>query len=725
MRILSTLYILTLFLISSPFMEMHAAPVRHTQAVYTQPDGSTFHARIKGDEWTKIRTTEDGYAIIQNEDGWWNYCIYDETGKMTDTGHHVGYNTPGEILNSSRIIPYSLLAAKASRMTTAAKEKNSEELRSVRRANSMQTKNNSKSTKRGLIIPIQFKDVSLTYTKEDFWNMLNLHGYNGTGSAKDYFEDQFGEGWEFNFDVCDPVTLSNNRKYYGANDSDGYDIRPATMAWEACKSADSKVDFSLYDDNGDGVVDNVYIFYAGYDEAENTGQTDLIWAHQYYINNGYETLIDYRPLDGMVVDRYACSSELTGRKQFTGIGTFCHEYAHTFGLPDFYDTNYDEDGTWAAGLWKHTSLMDGGNYNNDAATPPNFNCIERMLLGLSLPTELNADISYTLEPVHKNGQYYILNTDISGEYFLFECRSNEGWDQYIGGAGMLAYHIDENPTEFVQGQGMMSKWEYNTINTDVRHQCADLIEADNRSNKITYSSSFNNIRGIFFPQTRATSLTPDTHSEYKMWNGNSPRVSLTDISYSNESISFRTVSTTDVPEVPDVTDFEFSAYPDAIFISCKPKFSFTDGKATVKWKKYGESQFKTAEIKNALNGKYSYLITGLESNNTLYEIHICFEVNGVQGSTYVIQTMTKRSPDVIWPYLYMGTQKSISRSKGFITHVVNAQNAKETAWYLDGEPLRIYEGHCIYPQKNGRLSCIIMWEDGSTDTIIKEITVTE
>ena len=205
------------------------------------------------------------------------------------------------------------------------------------------------------------------------------------------------------------------------------------MAWEACKAADANIDFSLYDQDSDGEVDNVYIFYAGRDESEYTDETDLIWAHQYFIVSGEETVSGVTKLDGVTIDRYACSSELAGRKTLTGIGTFCHEYGHTFGLPDFYDTDYDDDGAWAAGLWRSTSLMDGGNYNNDSATPPNFNCIERYLLGLATPKELCNDFSYTLEPIHYNNQCYMMKGRTPGEYFLFECRSNEGWDQYIGG----------------------------------------------------------------------------------------------------------------------------------------------------------------------------------------------------------------------------------------------------------------------------------------------------
>ena len=65
---------LILALITSPYI--WAGPVKNGNAIYTQPDGSSFTAMTKGDEWTKIRTTTDGCAIIRQEDGWWCYGIY-------------------------------------------------------------------------------------------------------------------------------------------------------------------------------------------------------------------------------------------------------------------------------------------------------------------------------------------------------------------------------------------------------------------------------------------------------------------------------------------------------------------------------------------------------------------------------------------------------------------------------------------------------------------------
>ena len=93
-------------------------------------------------------------------------------------------------------------------------------------------------------------------------------------------------------------------------------------------------------------------------------------------------------LDGVRINRYACSSELrlsaNNQPAIASIGTFCHEYAHTLGLPDLYDTDYQVGGL-GAGTWRRVSLMDGGNYNNDGNTPPNFTAVDRDVLGLNAP----------------------------------------------------------------------------------------------------------------------------------------------------------------------------------------------------------------------------------------------------------------------------------------------------------------------------------------------------
>jgi len=52
------------------------------------------------------------------------------------------------------------------------------------------------------------------------------------------------------------------------------------MVKEACEQLDDIVDFSEYDRNGDGLVDNIFIFYAGRGEASG-GSANKVWPNSW------------------------------------------------------------------------------------------------------------------------------------------------------------------------------------------------------------------------------------------------------------------------------------------------------------------------------------------------------------------------------------------------------------------------------------------------------------
>ena len=293
------------------------------------------------------------------------------------------------------------------------------------------------SDRNGLIILVQFQDLPFRYSRDDFDTLIN--GDSPT-SALGYFNDQWTGRFHFHFDITEPVTLDHPYSYYGENGDNGTDSRPAEMIRDACLAADADTDFSRYDNDGDGEVDNVFVFYAGADEAQLAGD-DHIWSHQWYLSSAGIRLT----LDGVKIDNYACSSELlinadrSGYDDLASIGTFCHEYTHTFGIPDLYDTNGDVEG-YAEGLWSSLDLMDAGNYNNRGFTPPAYSAVERWFFSLSEGTPLSPG-EHVLSP---DGSFLYLETDREGEIFLLECRQESGWDAYIGGSGLLIYHIDHS-----------------------------------------------------------------------------------------------------------------------------------------------------------------------------------------------------------------------------------------------------------------------------------------
>lgn len=712
---------------------LHASPARNGNIILFQPDGTSFTAVFKGDESTKIKTTSEGHAIIQDKDGWWCYAIYDADGGKCSSGWKVGQDVPSEITSESLQIPYGILSSNGAMIRKRLDILNGDTAlkKMVRRQRNLTKADEGEAeetpVKHGLVILASFRDVDFKNGRASFENLLKKEGYsfNGaTGCAKEYFDAQFNGKIKFDFHVSEIVTLPKNRAYYGGNDTYGDDRNPAEMIKDACILADDAVDFSLYDDDGDGEVDNVFVFFAGPDEAEGADE-NCIWSHAWYLQDGAGIRL---VLDGKTINRYACTSELTRSYTSTGtvveymtsIGTFCHEYSHTFGLPDFYDTDYDDEGGWAAGLWK-TSLMDTGNQNNSGNTPPYYNAIERELLGISDPVTLNTTGRYTLDPIDKNGTCYRIDTDQEGEYFLFECRAAEGWDKHIGGSGMLIYHIDRS-------NAVMERWDYyNTVNADHSHQCADLIEADGRKDSFGSMEEKANLSkslsGVFFPYGSTTSFTPDGSPSFRFWSGAESPYALVSIKKENSVITFNLIEDGKTGTPPDAVNMSYEAFADAAIIRFESSYLF-NGEAQAVWGRKDQEDKEITVTPYAL-GKYSVTLEGLESSKT-YNLKVTFILDGLEGNTEDISFMTKRMPDVDWPYIYLGSMERDSNGHfleggRFPMRVYNAADAAEIRWTFNGEKITP-EGDGYWTLKgNGTLQALIIWEDGRRETVTKEI----
>ena len=92
-RIIISLLTVSIFIIKAA-----AGPVLKSRTTYVQPDGKSFAVTVSGDEWIRIRLTEDGCAIVKDADGWWCYGTYDSDGRISSTGYHVGDAVPRETL---------------------------------------------------------------------------------------------------------------------------------------------------------------------------------------------------------------------------------------------------------------------------------------------------------------------------------------------------------------------------------------------------------------------------------------------------------------------------------------------------------------------------------------------------------------------------------------------------------------------------------------------------
>jgi M6 family metalloprotease-like protein len=126
------------------------------------------------------------------------------------------------------------------------------------------------------------------------------------------------------------------------------------------------VNYADYDWDGDKEVDQVFIVYAGYGEAQGA-PAETIWPHESVLGGTWDALT----LDNVTLNTYACGQELAGKDSsdgthLAGIGTICHEFSHCLGLPDFYDTDANtgaNDTNYGTGTF---DLMCGGSYNGNS-----------------------------------------------------------------------------------------------------------------------------------------------------------------------------------------------------------------------------------------------------------------------------------------------------------------------------------------------------------------------
>lgn len=455
----------------------------------TLSNGLTVKARLCGDEHAHWWQAEDGSCFD-----------VDSLGK------------------GKAVVPQELMSKARSRM--AARRQAARRANSKKASQRIATNGNTgkfQGQRHGLIILVNFADSKFNTSKfgptqtlySRIANEANYGENNFKGSISDYFKAQSGGQFLLDFDVAGPVTLPYGYSYYGQNDDDGYDKRPTKMVREACQAVDGSVDFSKYDWDGDGEVEEVFVVYAGNGEHDTTNQPSLIWPHMDNLANYGEELT----LDGVTINTYACASELNGDKTLSGIGTFCHEFSHCMGFPDMYDTASDGN-NFGMGSW---DLMDYGSYNGDGYVPAGYSGYEKMVCGWTTPIELDKPMTVNgMERLADMGQTYIIyNKGNRNEYYILENRQQSGFDKHLPGSGLLIERVDYDK----------DIWEWNAVNTTNGgyypegsstpsyndHQRITIFHANN----IEYDGN-----NATYPYASLDSLTDSSQPAATVWNAN-------------------------------------------------------------------------------------------------------------------------------------------------------------------------------------------------------------
>lgn len=524
-----------------PALSMLAIPARPGAVIVQQPDGTTLSIRLVGDEYLHFNTTDDGYTIIKNADGYYVYAELqgDDLVVTTRRAHDERLRTEDErawLENTGKhLLPKMSDKAMRRRDTCRALRRNtqariSSPLRCIDYSNFC-----------GLVILVEFNDCK--FSRADYaqiadkmWNETNYKGYDDpnygqfTGSVHDYFRDNSNGIFAPHFDIVGPVAI--NHSQYDAIGSDN--VMPLIV--DAIRAADPIVDYSLYDKTGDKEVDALFFVFAGH--ASSYGGDDrLIWPHQSYISNpdpdSDEAMV---VCDGVTLWNYACSTELMGVSStiLEGISTICHEFSHVLGLHDLYDTDYGKNGqsndpsTW--------SIMAGGELNY-GRTPVGYGLYERYTLGFTTPETLKADSHYSLKSICSSNSGYRIDSEVPNEFFLLENRQKtDKWDAWLPGHGLLVFRVDSTD---------ITPWSFNEVNADAARNYYELVRA---------SGGLGAKASDPFPgSNNVTSLTNTTEpANLLSWSGKPTRMVLEDIAEdSNGTVSFRVVDTQKEPGTPD------------------------------------------------------------------------------------------------------------------------------------------------------------------------------
>ena len=423
-----------------------------------QADGSVITVILRGDEHINWYTTLDGVLLVQGADN--NYYI----GKVEKSGN---------LIATQQLAHEALTRSQAERNLIAKQDKEKFFAYVNKVAEESENAYNNSPLTRGpiidsgyggvpyfphtgspkaLVILAEFQDTTFTIqdTKKVFTNYLMNEDhfsdkrYNQDQNYKGvrgYFKDCSYGKFTPTFNVVGPVKLPKEQTYYGA----GSDNIKALIE-DACSAVDGMINFADYDANNDGIVDLVYVIYAGHSANIGGNKTTDIWP-----KSGTVTIS--KKLDGKSIRRYGVSNELAGlenktkdKETINGIGLFCHEFSHTLGLPDIYAyrTSAENQDDQGMEFW---DLMDGGTGVRGGRVPASYLAWEREVMGWMKIDELkgNCDIE-NLKSIDNGGKAYkMVNPKNSNEYIVLQSIQKgpwyQGWRDGTYGKGLLAYRV--------------------------------------------------------------------------------------------------------------------------------------------------------------------------------------------------------------------------------------------------------------------------------------------
>ena len=216
-------------------------------------------------------------------------------------------------------------------------------------------------------------------------------------------------------------------------------------------------DFSPYDNDGDGAIDYLCVFWTG-----PRGEWSSFWWGYYtwFTDSAYR-------LDGKRLTNYSWQWELPSYPNGTfGPSTIIHETGHALGVPDYYD--YD-DAVGPRGGVGNLDIMDGTG---------DHNCFSKFMLDWITPTVVSGGsrtVTLRASGLYPDAALFMPGAvpgQIFNEFFMVQNRLRSGNDTalFTGSDGLIVWHVDSRLNTW------NSDFLYDNSYTD--HKLLRLMEAD-------------------------------------------------------------------------------------------------------------------------------------------------------------------------------------------------------------------------------------------------------
>jgi M6 family metalloprotease-like protein len=467
-----------------------------------EPDGSSVEVRVWGDEFYSVGETLDGYTVVRDaETGMLSYARLSGDGRaLVSTGVAIADPPPVRIERHVRITPEAAREqALAARVEFERLALGGPYVPGVRGERGPTT-----GPVVGITLLIDFSDDPGTIPPgnvDDYCNLPGYTGYGNNGSVRDYFYDVSDRRLTYTNYVPTAYHRASRTKAYYTDPNIPYGQRARELITEALTAMESAgFDFSLYDADGNGVIDALNCFYAG--GVWNS------WAEGLWPHAGWMTFC----ADGVCTERY----QITNMGTSLSLATFCHENGHMLmGWPDLYD--YDGD---SSGVGTYCLMCSSGSSTNpiEPCAYMKYKAGWAHLTVLTETTPTNP-VSADSNVIYKFPHPYYWN-----EYYLIENRQQSGRDAVLPDRGLAIWHVDE--------YGDNSNQEM----TSGSHYLVTLVQADGNwdlENHRNYGDDTD-----LYGAPVYTDCTPYTYPNTNWWNGTASGHAFSNISVNGFLMTF-------------------------------------------------------------------------------------------------------------------------------------------------------------------------------------------